>query len=134
MKRKLGLIIIAFLSSFTLLHAQSGKDSERYVFVISKINYLKAIEDALSASKDRGLKVSEMKVILCGESVKAFQEENPLIKKALGEEKISVYACGLSLEQMNVDPKILPANVTIVRNGILEAMVLQKKGYIKFDL
>lgn len=134
MKRSLSLLLGIFLLSVSF-HSQAQSNGDKYVFVISKVNYLKAINDAVSASKESGLNIEEVRVILCGESVKAFQaEKNPLIEKALGEKRIGLYACGLSLEQMNVDPKVLPPNVSVVRNGILEGMVLEKKGYKVFDL
>lgn len=127
------LLIIVLLSVSFLSQAQSNGD--KYVFVISKVNYLKAINDAVSASKESGLNIEEVRVILCGESVKAFKEEkNSIIEKALGEKRIRVYACGLSLEQMNVDPKVLHSSISIVRNGILEGMILEKQGYKAFDL
>jgi intracellular sulfur oxidation DsrE/DsrF family protein len=122
-----------FLLSVSFLSAQSNGD--KYVFVISKVNYLKAINDAVSASKESGLNVEEVRVIFCGESVKAFGgEKNPIIERALSENRIRLYACGLSLEQMNVDPKVLPSNVSVVRNGILEGMILEKQGYKVIDL
>lgn len=134
MKRSLSLLLgIVLLSMSFMSQAQSNGD--KYVFVISKVNYLKAINDAVSASKESGLNVEDVRVILCGESVKVFQgEKNPLIEKALGEKRIRLYACGLSLEQMNVDPKVLPSKVSVVRNGILEGMILEKQGYKAFDL
>jgi intracellular sulfur oxidation DsrE/DsrF family protein len=135
MNLKLSLILTVLMLSFSLARAQQAGQGDRYVFVISKVNYLKAIDDAVSASKESGLAVDEVRVILCGESVKGFQEENnPIISKALGESRLRVYACGLSLEQMKVDPATLPTKVSIVRNGILEAMILEKQGFKRFDL
>lgn len=125
-----GLLLIMSLG---FVNAQTKADG-RYVFVISKVNYLKAIEDAVNQSASEGLELSEARVILCGESVKALTEENPVIKKALQNSKIKLYACGLSLEQMSVDPKLLPKHVATVRNGILEAMKLEKDGYKRIDL
>jgi intracellular sulfur oxidation DsrE/DsrF family protein len=134
MKRRVSVMsALLVLLSVAFASAQSKQDG-KYVFVISKVNYLKAIEDAVSQSKSEGLALSEARVILCGESVKALVEENPIIKKALQNPNIKVYACGLSLEQMNVDSKSLPKEVATVRNGILEAMKLERDGYKKFDL
>lgn len=133
MKRSLSLLLGIFLLSLSFSHAQSG-DGDKYVFVISKVNYLKAIQDAVSVSAENGLNVEEIRVILCGESVKGFQEKDPIIEKALNEKRIHIYACGLSLDQMKVDKAMLPSGVSIVRNGILEAMVLEKRGYSRFDL
>lgn len=126
--------LLAGLFLLAVSFAQAQQTGDRYVFVISKINYLKAINDAVSASEDNGLTIREVRVILCGESVKAFQEDNPLVRKALATERIRLFACGLSLEQMKVDRSVLPAGVETVRNGILEGMVLEKKGYKLMDL
>ena len=135
MNLKLSLILTLFLLSVSFSRAQQAAQGDQYVFVISKVNYLKAINDAVSASKESGLALEEVRVILCGESVRGFQESNnPIILKALGEPRIRVYACGLSLEQMKVDPATLPSEVSVVRNGILEAMILEKKGFKRFDL
>ena len=125
-------VLLVFLS-VAFAGAQNQPDG-RYVFVISKVNYLKAIEYAVSQSKKEGLPLSEARVILCVESVKALAEENPIVKKALQNSDIKLYACGLSLEQMGVDPKALPKGVATVRNGILEAMKLEREGFKKFDL
>lgn len=134
MRRRVSLISgLLLIMSFGFVNAQTKAES-RYVFVISKVNYLKAIEDAVTQSKSEGLELSEARVILCGESVKALAEENPIINKALLNPKIKLYACGLSLEQMSVDPKVLPKEVATVRNGILEALKLERDGYKKVDL
>lgn len=134
MKRSLSLLFALFLLTVSVAHAQKTSGGDKYVFVISKVNYLKAINDALSVSAENGLNVREARVIFCGESVKSFQEKNPIIEKAMGDPRIRIVACGLSLEQMNIDPKVLPSGVSTIRNGILEAMILEKQGYKKFDL
>ena len=121
------IISVGFVSAQTI-------SAGRYVFVISKVNYLKAIEDAVTQSKSEGLELSEARVILCGESVKALAGENAIIQRALLNSKIKIYACGLSLEQMSVDTKMLPKDVAIVRNGILEALKLEQDGYKRVDL
>lgn len=128
-------VIAGLLLGFAVVFASAQtKQDGKYVFVISKVNYLKAIEDAVSKSKAEGLEVSEVRVILCGESVKALTEEDVIIKVALQNTRIKLYACGISLEQMSVDPSVLPKEVGTVQNGILEAMKLEKEGYKKFDL
>jgi hypothetical protein len=63
-----GLLLITAVS---FVNAQTKSDG-KYVFVISKVNYLKAIEDAVSQSETEGLELSEARVILCGASVKAL--------------------------------------------------------------
>ena len=133
MKLKISSLIVALLLSSSFLFAQESQ-ATNYVFVISKVNYLKAIDDAIQSSKDGDLKIGDVKVILCGESVKAFQEKNPLLENALQNEKISVMACGLSLDQMKMDSSILPPKARLVRNGLLEAMILESKGYKKYDM
>lgn len=134
MRRRVSLISgLLLIMSVGFVNAQTMAES-RYVFVISKVNYLKAIEDAVTQSKAEGLELSEARVILCGESVKALAEENGIIKKALLNPKIKLYACGLSLEQMSVDPKVLPKGLATVRNGMLEALKLERDGYRKVDL
>lgn len=134
MTRRVSLITGLLLILSVLFVNAQVKNEGKYVFVISKINYLKAIEDAVLQSSSKGLELSEARVILCGESVKALAEENPIVKKALQNPKIKLYACGMSLEQMNVDVNILPKSVPTVRNGILEALKLEQDGYKKVDL
>lgn len=134
MKLKTSVIVALFMLSMTTLFGQTNSHGDKYVFIISKINYLKAIDDAVLGASESKLQIDEVRVILCGESVKAFAEKDPLIDKALANKKIVLQACGLSLEQMKVDKSIVPDNIKIVKNGILEAMVLESKGYKKFDL
>lgn len=134
MRRRASLITVLMLIISAMFVNAQTKTEGKYVFVISKVNYLKAIEDAVTHSKSEGFDVSEARVILCGESVKALAGDNSIIKKALANSKIKLYACGLSLEQMNVDPKVLPREVATVRNGILEALKLETQGYKRVDL
>ncbi len=134
MKLKISLLIAAGILSLALTQAQSQPGKDKYLFVISKVNYLKAIEDAVSAKGPDDLNVGEVRVILCGESVKSLQDNDPVIAKSLANGRIELYACGLSLEQMKIDPKTISSKIPMVRNGILEAMMLIKEGYIKFDL
>lgn len=133
MKSKISSLIVALLLSSSFLFAQEVQGTN-YVFVISKVNYLKAIDDAIESSQNADLKIGDVKVILCGESVKAFQGKNPLLERALQNEKMSIIACGLSLDQMKIESSILPARVKLVRNGLLEAMILESKGYTKYDM
>jgi hypothetical protein len=35
---------------------------------------------------------------------------------------------------MKIESSILPAKVKLVRNGLLEAMILESKGYTKYDM
>lgn len=125
-----GLLLVLSVAWATAQNREGG----RYVFVMSKVNYLKAIEDAVSRAGAEGLELAEALVILCGESVKALTEENEIIQRSLQNPRIKLYACGLSLEQMKVDASLLPEEVAVVRNGILEAMKLEMDGYRKFDL
>lgn len=134
MIRSLSVIAVLIMVFSALSVSGQAEMRGKYVFVISKVNYLKAIEDAVNQSKAAGIELSEARVILCGESVKAFAEENAIVTKALQNPRIKLYACGLSLDQMKIDPSVLPDNVSMVRNGILEAMKLENKGYKKYDL
>lgn len=133
MKLKIGFLVAFFMLSFAL-SAQERNDEGKYVFIISKVNYLKAIDDAILGAPESKLHIAEVRVILCGESVKAFTEKDPLIEKALQNSKITLQACGLSLDQMKVDKSHLPGKVKVVRNGILEAMLLESRGFKKYDL
>lgn len=134
MIRSLSVIAVLIMVFSALSVSGQAEMRGKYVFVISKVNYLKAIEDAVNQSKVAGIELSEARVILCGESVKAFAEENAIVTKALQNPRIKLFACGLSLDQMKIDPSVLPDNVSMVRNGILEAMKLENKGYKKYDL
>lgn len=134
MKLKISVFVALFMVSMATLFGQDGNNDGKYVFIISKVNYLKAIDDAILGASENNLQITEVRVILCGESVNAFVEKNPLIEKALKNPKITLQACGLSLDQMKVDKSNLPEKVKIVRNGILEAMILENKGYKKYDL
>lgn len=134
MKKSVSVITVLIMVLSAGFVSGQTNTGQKYVFVISKINYLKAIDDAVIQSKTEGIALSEARVILCGESVKALAGENAIVAKALQNKRIKLYACGLSLEQMSMDPALLPSDVSIVRNGILEGMKLEKDGYKKFDL
>ena len=134
MRNKVSLITGLLLTATVAWVNAQSKTEGKYVFVISKVNYLKAIQDVVNQSKSEGLKLSEARVILCGESVKALAENDPIIQEALQNPMITLNACGLSLKQMGIDPSILPSDVATVRNGILEALKLEQEGFKRVDL
>jgi intracellular sulfur oxidation DsrE/DsrF family protein len=47
---------------------------------------------------------------------------------------VELYACGLSLKQFKIDPKSLPKQIHVTKNGLLYDFQLQKKGYLSIEL
>jgi len=68
--------------------------------------------------------------------VRDIQSENPLadaIARVSGK-TVRVLACGMSLNNLGVDPGTLADDVTVVPNGLAHALKRQAAGYLSIEL
>ncbi len=140
MKNSIVIITTIFLllSGTIQLKAKDFKPEKNNYLILSKnIQQLEPV--LLTASelvKEDGEKFGEFYVIICGKAVSDIPD-NPEFYKVLEEAKaqnVTVFICGISLKKFNIDPNLLPDNITIVENGILYGLQLAKKGFVTLTI
>jgi len=136
--------IVMIAAIFTLL--TEGKSEARvpensnvknYIVLTRNIKQLKPI---ILAAKDLaaedGSQFGKFKVIICGKTivnVTQMDKMAPYLEMA-EENHVELYACGLSLKKFKIDPKNLPKQIHVTKNGLLYDFQLQKEGYMSIEL
>ncbi|MGY5851680.1 DsrE family protein [Salegentibacter sp. F14] len=130
-----------FLALFsTQVTAQEQPDHDHnkdYVVLTKKVDQLKPILlTAEALSEEDGDHFGEFQVIVCGKDISQLTNTSkmtPFVEQAqkLGVELV---ACGFSLNKFQVDRKEIPKEMTVVENGILHNLQLQKKGFYSLGL
>ena len=139
MKHLIISIFVLSIFSLTGCKAQTVKHSKEnnYVVLTKKVLQLKPIlltvEDL---KKEDAENFGDFQIIVCGKTVedltnKALMKDHINKAKSLG---VKINACGFSLKKFGVDHKNLPKEISIVKNGILYDLQLQKKGYMSLGL
>lgn len=75
-------------------------------------------------------------VIACGDAIESVLRDaaaEPRLRAAVARGTV-VTACGMSLEEKGIDPARLSAAVTLVPNGLIEAIRLQEAGFVSIEL
>ena len=119
--------------------AQNPADStiKNYTVLTSNIQQLKPI---IMAAKDLesedGNLFGAFKVVICGKTVTELIQKDKITPYLEMAEKnhVELYACGLSLKQFKANPKDLPKQIQVTKNGLLYIFQLQKKGYLSIEL
>lgn len=130
-------LILAGVVSFTSCKAQTNIESQNYVVLTKKIPQLKPILlTAEDLQKEDGNNYGDFQIIICGKTVSDLTDKDQLesfLQKAK-ELNVTINACGFSLKKFGVDESKIPAQIKIVKNGILYDLQLQKKGYHSLGL
>ncbi len=82
------------------------------------------------------LSTTPVEIVVCGQAVRDIQSEGPLadaISRISGE-GVRVLACGMSLNNLDIDPSTLARDVTVVPNGLAHALKRQAAGYLSVEL
>lgn len=136
------IVIVAAI--FTLLTAGNSEASppansniKNYIVLTRNIKQLKPI---ILAAKDLaaedGSQFGKFKVIICGKTITNVTQMNKMAPYLEMAEKnhVELYACGLSLKKFQVNPKNLPKQIHVTKNGLLYDFQLQKEGYMSIEL
>lgn len=120
------------------LQAQDFNPKKHHYLVLSQnIEQLKPfLLTANALAEADGKKYGDFYVIICGKTVRDIVNNpnfNTLLEDAKNQ-KVKVFVCGLSLKKFNIDPNLLPSNITVVDNGILYGFQLQKKGFLSLTI
>ena len=73
----------------------------------------------------------DFQIIICGKTVEDLKNKelmHDLLHKAKAQ-NVKIVICGFSLKKFKVDEKDIPKELEVVPNGILYNFQLQKKGY-----
>lgn len=131
-------VLFSVLISINSL-AQNPTDStiKNYTVLTRDIQQLKPI---ILAAKDleseNGNQFGAFKVVICGKTITDLIKKDKITPYLEMAEKyhVELYACGLSLKQFKVNPKDLPKQIQVTKNGILYNFQLQEKGYLSIEL
>jgi intracellular sulfur oxidation DsrE/DsrF family protein len=94
---------------------------------------LQTVRDLRAADS---LSTTPVEIVVCGKAVRDIQSGDSLadaIARASGE-TVRVLACGMSINNLGVDPKTLADDVTVVPNGLAHALKRQAAGYLSVEL
>ncbi|WP_366184406.1 DsrE family protein [Flavobacterium ovatum] len=133
------IVLICFLiAGTTQIKAQNFNPKKNNYLVLSQnIQQLEPILlTAEALAQEDGKKYGDFYVIICGKTVNDLINNsslNELLKHAK-EKNVTIYACGISLKKFNITPDQLPDNLTVVENGILYGLQLNKKGFITISI
>ncbi|APG59810.1 DsrE family protein [Christiangramia salexigens] len=130
-------ILMLSLFSSTVKAQENAQDKENHVVLTRKIPQLKPIIlSAKELAKEDGDKFGDFQVVICGKTVQNLTDEEKIssfIEMAKAN-KVSLVACGFSIEKFKVDSSKIPKDIKIVKNGILHNLRLQKQGYKSIEL
>lgn len=122
----------------TQLQAQDYSiDKNNYLVLSKNIQQLKPVLLTANALEEEdGKNYGDFYVVICGKTVKDIAN-NPEFSKLLElakSQNVKVFACGISLNNFNINPEELPDNIAITENGILYGFQLVKKGFITLTI
>ncbi|QDH80986.1 sulfur reduction protein DsrE [Echinicola soli] len=139
MKHKIALLAMVSLLLAGQADAQThtNKEKSNYFVLTRNVAQLKPILLAAEAlAKEGGSKFGEFQVVICGKAVRDLVNEKtmvPLLKMA-HDRKVTLLACGFSLQKFDVKSAELPSGIGVIENGILYGLQLQKEGYYSITL
>lgn len=81
-------------------------------------------------------RADKVAIVVCGGGVESLVKGGELEEKLqnIQSDAVSIAACGLTLNQKNIDPDTLVDGVDVVPNGIIELLRLQDEGYLSVEL
>lgn len=123
----------------TLAIEQKKLTAHNMAILVRTPQHLKVAVKTLSEGmqKTKGLKTQDATVVVCGQkgvmALKKDSQWQDVINKAT-KSRISIKACGLSLQKAGLNQQELSPQVSVVPNGLWEMFRLQKSGYLSVTL
>lgn len=137
MKSNIIKTLIVALSLFGLTTIQAQKSTQNYVVLTKNIQQIQPILLAAETLKQEdGKQFGDFQIIVCGKNVGDVTDASKMDAfitkaKSLG---VTINACGFSLNKFKIDRNAVPKSLSIVENGALKNLQLQKKGYYNLSL
>lgn len=84
----------------------------------------------------RGFPASEVEVLVCGPAITSLLRGAELEPKLRAARRagVRVVACGLTLSEKGIDRSKVSPEVTVVENGLVEALERQAEGFLSVEL
>ncbi len=112
-------------------------DAHDVVLLVREPQHLSAaLKTAEEIRSDATVRAGRIEIIVCGKASSSLQVGSNLedaLREAAGRGAV-ITACGMSLNQMNIDPATLLDIVQVVPNGLTRALQLQAEGYLSVEL
>lgn len=92
--------------------------------------------DTMRASAAASSASRPFHVIVCGDAIESVLRDaaaEPRVRAAVAS-GVVIAACGMTLEDKGIDAAQLSASVTLVPNGLIEAIRLQEAGFVSIEL
>ncbi|MBI1182997.1 hypothetical protein GC194_01905 [bacterium] len=135
----LALIFIAFgskpINAQTAQEVQKVESSIRkngkYSILVMNTQHLKAAIKTGIGFTSTSQRI-DFQIVTCGKLLDEIAQDpelQNLIKTAVNEQGLKILACGLSIEQLNIDKTLLPVEMQITGNGLIYMFGLQEKGF-----
>mgnify|MGYP006270690501 CR=1 FL=1 len=95
-----------------------------------------AFQTVRDLESSRSLSSTPVEIVVCGKAAADLRRGTPLASliEETSPERASVLACGMSLENRNIDPEHLSSAVEVVPNGLAHALKREAAGYLSVDL
>lgn len=75
-------------------------------------------------------------VIFCGKTVQDISKNSEFesLSKQAKEQNLKVFVCGLSLKKFGIEHKSIPKTIEVTENGIFDGFELTKQGFITLTI
>lgn len=127
----------ALLATALPARAEAPPEARRVVVLVQQPQQLEAaIASAAQLLAGTPVRASEVRIIACGGATDALLRGAPGEREitAAAQRGIALSACGLTLKSRKIAPERLNPAVSVVPNGILEAVRLQAEGWLSVEL
>lgn len=114
-----------------------NSNKNNYLVFTKNIQQLKpTLLTANELAIEDGDEYGEFHIVICGNTVSDIPNNSEFIEllKQAKKQNVSVFACGLSLNQFNVSSDQLPDDIETIDNGILYGLQVAKKGFITLTI
>jgi intracellular sulfur oxidation DsrE/DsrF family protein len=95
-----------------------------------------AFQTVRDLEASRSLSSTPVEIVVCGKAAADLRRGTPLANliEETSPDRASVLACGMSLENRDIDPDRLSSAVEVVPNGLAHALKREASGYLSVDL
>lgn len=116
---------------------QTTSGPQNYVVITKNVEQLKPLILSAEALKEEdGVNFGDFQVVICGKNIGDITDREKMQSHLENAKKhgVKIIACGFSMKRFGVDVNEVPDEMSIVDNGILHNLRLQKKGYKSLGL
>jgi intracellular sulfur oxidation DsrE/DsrF family protein len=119
------------------LSSAASTEAPGIVVLVRRPQHIRAsIQTVRDLRASDSLSTTPVEIVVCGRAVRDLQSEDPLADAIarVSSKTVRVLACGMSLNNLGVDPSTLAGDVTVVPNGLAHTLKRQAAGYLSVEL